>query len=124
MTDSNPAMTEPRPTQPLLAAAATAELEDWGPLEEATGEEMTTSGLTLWQDGDQEAGVWECTPGPSYWKLETHEFVQILSGRMTVTPEGGASTDIGPGDIAVFPRGWAGTWQIHETIRKVYVIFE
>ena len=21
------------------------------------------------------------------------------------------------------PRGWTGTWQIHETIRKVYVIF-
>ena len=57
MTDSNPAT-------PYLAAAANAELEDWGPLEEATGEEMTTSGLTLWQDGDQEAGVWECTPGP------------------------------------------------------------
>jgi uncharacterized protein len=117
MTDSNPAT-------PYLAAAAAANLEDWGPLEEATGEEMTTSGLTLWQDGDQEAGVWQCTPGPSYWKLETHEFVQILAGRMTVTPDGASPTDIGAGDIAVFPRGWAGTWQIHETIRKVYVLFE
>ena len=160
---------------PYLASAVTAELEDWGPLEEATGEEMSTSGLTLWKDGDQEAGVWECTPGPSYWKLETHEFVQIIagrmtvtpdggepmrtsgitlwqdgeqesgvwectpgpsywkletnefvhivSGRMTVTPDGGAPQEIGPGDTAVFPRGWAGTWQIHETIRKLYVIF-
>jgi len=117
-------MTDTNPATPYLAAAATAELEDWGPLEEATGEEMTTSGLTFWKDGDQEAGVWECTPGPSYWKLETHEFVQILAGRMTVTPDGGSPTDIGSGDIAVFPRGWAGTWQIHETIRKVYVLFE
>jgi uncharacterized cupin superfamily protein len=24
---------------------------------------------------------------------------------------------------AVFPRGWAGTWQIHETIRKLRVLF-
>lgn len=117
MTDSNPAT-------PYLASAASAELEDWGPLEEATGEEMTTSGLTLWKDGDSEVGVWQCTPGPSYWKLETHEFVQIVAGRMTVTPDGGRPTEIGPGDVAVFPRGWAGTWQIHETIRKVYVIFE
>jgi uncharacterized cupin superfamily protein len=109
---------------PYLANAASAELEDWGPLAEATGAEMTTSGLTLWKDGDQEAGVWECTPGPSYWTLETHEFVQILAGSMTVTPEGGEPTEIGPGNTAVFPRGWAGTWQIHETIRKVYVIFE
>ncbi|MDX6339567.1 MAG: hypothetical protein QOG05_6907, partial [Streptosporangiaceae bacterium] len=23
----------------------------------------------------------------------------------------------------VFPVGWAGTWQIHETIRKLYVLF-
>ncbi len=108
---------------PYLAAAATAELEDWGPLAEATGEQMQTSGLTLWSDGDQEAGVWECTPGPSYWKLETNEVVHILAGRMTVTPEGGEPRDVGAGDIAVFPRGWSGTWQIHDTIRKVYAIF-
>ena len=36
---------------------------------------------------------------------------------------GGEPADVGPGDTAVFPRGWTGTWQIHETIRKVYVIF-
>jgi len=117
-------MTDTNQATPYLAAAATAELEDWGPLEEATGPEMTTSGLTLWKDGDQEVGVWECTPGPSRWRLETHEFVQILAGRMTVTPDGGQPTEIGAGDIAVFPRGWTGTWQIHETIRKVYVLFE
>src|SRR5260221_50133 len=51
-------MADTNPATPYLAAAATAELEDWGPLEEATGPEMTTSGLTLWKDGDQEASVW------------------------------------------------------------------
>jgi uncharacterized cupin superfamily protein len=30
---------------------------------------------------------------------------------------------IGPGEGAVFPRGWTGTWQIRETIRKLYVLF-
>jgi uncharacterized protein len=108
---------------PYLANAASAELADWGPLEEATGARMQTSGLTLWHDGDQEAGVWECTPGPSYWALETNEFVQILTGSMTVTPDGGEPQKIGAGDVAVFPRGWSGSWEIHETIRKVYVIF-
>jgi hypothetical protein len=33
---------------PFLADAADAKLEDWGPLEEATGEPMQTSGTTLW----------------------------------------------------------------------------
>ena len=109
---------------PFLAAAALAgELEDWGPLAEATGEEMRTSGLTLWSDGDQEVGVWECTPGPSYWVQEVNEAICIVSGRMTVTPDGGAPQEIGPGDTAVFPRGWRGHWQLHETIRKLYVLF-
>ena len=75
---------------PFLAAAADAKLEDWGPLDEATGEPMHTSGTTLWSgEGAQEAGVWECTPGPSRWSLADNEFVHILSGRMTVTPDGG-----------------------------------
>ena len=108
---------------PFLADAPTAELEDWGPLAEATDEEMQTSGLTLWQDGEQEIGVWECTPGPSRWKLETHEFVQIVAGRMTVTPDGGEPIEVSAGNTAVFPLGWTGTWDIHETIRKVYVLF-
>jgi uncharacterized cupin superfamily protein len=117
-------MTDINLVTPYLADAATAELQDWGPLAEATGAEMLTSGVTFWKDGEQEAGVWTCTPGPSHWTLETHEFVQILAGAMTVTPDGGDPTEISAGDTAVFPRGWSGTWQIHETIRKVYVIFE
>jgi len=117
-------MTDTTAATPFLAATAiAADLEDWGPLAEATGEPMQTTGLTLWADGDQEVGVWECTPGPSYWTLETNETVYILSGRMTVTPDGGQPQDVGPGDTAVFPRGWRGTWQIHETIRKLYVLF-
>ena len=43
--------------------------------------------------------------------------------RMTVTPDGGAPMEIGAGDVAVFPRGWRGAWQIHEKIRKLYVLY-
>jgi uncharacterized protein len=109
----------------LLAAAATVELEDWGPLEEATGEPMQTSGITLWSsdDGNQDAGVWQCTAGPSYWVQEQNELVHILAGSLTVTADGGSPRTLGPGDAAVFPRGWRGTWDLHETVRKVYVIF-
>jgi hypothetical protein len=116
-------MTTATPATPFLAAAHAAVLEDWGPLAEATGEPMHTTGLTLWSAGDQEAGVWECTPGPSRWTLESNEFVHILSGRMTVTPDGGEATEMSPGDSAVFPLGWTGSWQIHQTIRKLYVLF-
>lgn len=108
---------------PFLSGATTADLEDWGPLEEATGEPMSTSGVELWVDGDSSAGIWECTPGPSRWRLQTHEVIHLVAGRMTVTPDGGEPAEIAAGDVAVFPRGWTGTWDIHQTVRKVYAIF-
>ena len=55
--------------------------------------------------------------------LETHEVIHLVAGHMTVTPDGGEPLELRAGDMAVFPRGWSGTWQIHETVRKVYAIF-
>jgi uncharacterized cupin superfamily protein len=110
-------------TTSTLAQASDADLEDWGPLAEATGEEMATHGVELWVDGDASAGIWQCAPGPSRWTLETNEVIHLVAGRMTVTPDGGEPTEIGTGDMAVFPKGWTGTWDIHETVRKVYSIF-
>ena len=107
----------------LVDEAAGAALEDWGPLEEATGPAMTASGLMSWSHDGSEMGIWECTPGPSHWVQEQNEFIHVLSGSMTVTPTDGEAVEIGPGDSALFPAGWTGTWEIHETLRKVYVIF-
>lgn len=117
---------EPRGTRtPHLVDAATREdLEDWGLLEEAVGPPMHTRGRILWQDGDEEVGIWECTAGPSRWSLDHHEFVQVLRGRMTVTPEGGEPLELGAGSSALFVRGWQGTWELHDTVRKAYVIFD
>jgi len=112
----------------VLSAAATAELEDWGLLEEATSEEvpMQVHGLTMWtgpEGSGQETGIWQCTAGPSYWVQEENEFIYLLSGSLTVTPDGGKPATFGAGDSAMFPRGWRGTWDLHETVRKVYVVF-
>jgi uncharacterized protein len=112
----------------VLSAAATAELEDWGLLEEATSEgaPMQVHGLTLWtgpEGSGQETGIWQCTAGPSYWVQEENEFIYLLSGSLTVTPDGGKPATFGAGDCAMFPRGWRGTWDLHETVRKVYAVF-
>ena len=112
----------------VLAAAATAELEDWGLLDEATSEDtpMQVHGLTLWtgpEGSGQETGIWQCTAGPSYWVQEENEFIYLLSGSLTVTPDGGKPATFGAGDCAMFPRGWRGTWDLHETVRKVYAVF-
>jgi uncharacterized protein len=112
----------------VLSAAATAELEDWGLLEEATSPDspMQVHGLTMWtgpEGSGQESGIWQCTAGPSYWVQEENEFIYLLSGSLTVTPDGGKPATFGAGDSAMFPRGWRGTWDLHETVRKVYVVF-
>jgi uncharacterized protein len=107
----------------ILAGAAEVELEDWGPLAEATAHPMATHGLEMWVDGEKSAGIWQCAPGPSYWVQDENEVIYVLSGRMTVTPDGGEPAVVGAGDIAVLPTGWKGTWDIHETVRKVYSIF-
>jgi hypothetical protein len=111
---------------PYLAdAASRTDLEDWGALEEATGPEMSTAGITMWKNEDTEAesGIWQCTPGPSRWELETNEFVHVLAGSMTVTEDGSLPVKLEAGDTVMFAVGWKGTWHIHETLRKLYVIF-
>jgi uncharacterized cupin superfamily protein len=100
------------------------ELDDWGPLPEATGEPMATEGKKLWTgEGIDEVGIWKCAAGPSRWSFETNESITVLSGRMTATEDGGEAVEIKAGDSSVFPKGWSGTWDIHDTILKVYTGF-
>lgn len=117
-------------TTPTFRAADLTDLEDWGPLEPplatATGDPMPTRGLDLWTNDDESisTGTWECEPGPSRWDFtDNGEFIHVLSGRMTCTHDDGSSVELSAGSTAVFPPGWGGTWEVHETLRKVYVIF-
>lgn len=124
MTTTGAAQSVALSTPELRDAKSRSDLEDWGLLDEATGPEMHTSGLTLWSgEGGMETGIWQCTAGPSRWTLETNELVHIVSGSMTVTRDGGEPVEVAAGDIAMFEKGWTGTWEIHETLRKVYAIF-
>ncbi len=106
------------------------DLEDWGRLEPPLAQplegELATAGVSLWEADDEHVstGVWQCSPGLSRWEFtDTGEFIQVISGHMTCSRDDGTSMDLTAGSTAVFPPGWAGTWLIHETLRKVYVIF-
>ncbi len=86
---------------------------------------QTEVSLRLWAREGLKTGIWEVTPGtfastrPGY-----DEICQILSGSATITEEDGNSFEVGPGSLFVTPAGWRGTWTIHETLRKMWVVID
>ncbi|GAA2576139.1 cupin domain-containing protein [Dactylosporangium fulvum] len=92
----------------------------------APGGDVYEVSLPMWPDerkGIMKSGIWEATPGLLRGKREGWaEICHIISGRATVTTEGGDAVELGPGDVLVLPDGWRGTWEIHETVRKFYAL--
>ncbi len=81
--------------------------------------------LNLFDGGGERfaCGVWQCTPGivaMADWPYD--EFCVLLSGTVVITPEGGRPQEYRQGDAFAIPRGFTGTWDIRETIRKYYAI--
>jgi uncharacterized cupin superfamily protein len=77
----------------------------------------------LADDGLVQIGIWSASPG----RLDepTGEYVEtmfMVSGRATVSPADGDPYDIVPGALWATPRHWLGPWNIHQTVRKLYVI--
>jgi uncharacterized cupin superfamily protein len=47
----------------------------------------------------------------------------VLKGSMTVQEDGGESVKLTAGSSCIFPIGWKGIWTVHETLRKVFVVY-
>ena len=84
---------------------------------------------SLWPHYTNEAGsfftgVWESEPGK--WRIEytEEEYCEILMGRSVITDSAGVAVTVSAGDRFVIPQGFAGTWEVLETTRKIYVIHE
>jgi uncharacterized cupin superfamily protein len=108
----------------LITEPQAVELEDLGPLPEATAHPMRTWGKVVWSgEGGKEFGLWRCEPGPSRWVFGTSESITVLEGSMTVTADGGEPYEVKAGDSAFFPVGWTGKWEITDTVFKVYTAF-
>ncbi|MBD8875813.1 cupin domain-containing protein [Roseibium polysiphoniae] len=88
------------------------------------GQQEASSMLWVSDDGATKIGVWECTPGRfTADRKAAGEYCHIISGRASVSnADGSGSRDIGPGDLLVLPQGWTGEWEIHEHMRKLFVI--
>jgi uncharacterized protein len=92
----------------------------------APSADVFESFLPMWPSdraGTMKSGIWQASPGHLEGKREGWaEICHIIEGRATITTEGGAAEEIGPGDVLVLPEGWRGTWDIHEPIRKFYAL--
>jgi uncharacterized cupin superfamily protein len=70
------------------------------------------------------SGTWECEPGASRWEFLTRgEIIYVLKGHMTVHEDGGDAVELTEGSSCIFPIGWKGVWTVHETLRKVFVVY-
>ena len=85
---------------------------------------QTESSRTLWESAEGiRSGVWEVTPGTfDSTRPEYHELCQIVSGSATITEPDGTSFEVVPGALFITPEGWVGTWEVHETLRKAWVV--
>lgn len=113
----------PEPVSLRHVAAGTVELPQAEPKPTSrTGQLEST--LSVWEAGpDTSSGVWECGPGEFTASRDTFaEVCHIMSGSATVRGDDGTSASISAGSLLVLPLGWRGTWIIHETIRKTYVL--
>jgi uncharacterized cupin superfamily protein len=70
------------------------------------------------------SGIWESAPGKWEVNYSEEEFCAILAGKVTLTGEDGTAETFQTGDAFIIPRGFKGTWETIEAVKKWYVIFE
>lgn len=76
--------------------------------------------------GRMYCGVWRCEPGQ--WRIEMgpaeQELFTVLSGRCRVHAPDGSFQEAGPGEAIFIPPGFAGAFEVLETLTKTYAIVD
>jgi uncharacterized cupin superfamily protein len=80
--------------------------------------------MTRWReyvsdDQSVRCAWWEGTPGTYHATYDAWEFIHLLEGKITITPDGGDSRHVGAGDTFIIEKGFKGTWKIEEKALKV-----
>lgn len=71
-----------------------------------------------------EVGLWECDEGTfTADRSAFAEVCYIIEGEAVIATDG-VSDDrvVSAGSLFVLPRGWRGTWTVHERVRKAFVL--
>jgi len=75
-------------------------------------------------DGRFFAGIWEAEPGCWAVSYTEKEICQVLAGRSILRDSNGRERVLEPGDNFTIPAGFRGQWEVLETTRKIYVIYD
>lgn len=76
-------------------------------------EKLDTMGVFEWPIWEKEISIFP-------WTYDSSETCYLLSGKVTVTPDGGTAVTFGVNDLVTFPQGMSCHWEIHEPVRKHY----
>lgn len=95
---------------------STDDLDGW--VKTAGNPQMKTWALHTSSDGSMLSGIWECTKGSYHATYTAYEYVVLIKGRITITPDGGTPVTVNAGDAFVVEADFKGTWTIEEDVRK------
>jgi len=98
----------------------TENLPGWDPIK--GDPKMQTYILNDARDKTMESGYWECTPGKFHVKGNEYEFLSLIEGKAIITPKVGEPVTLQAGDAVVVEKGFVGTWEIIEKIRKFWLV--
>ena len=73
-------------------------------------------------DGSVISGTWEATLGTWHATYKFYEFVHLIEGQITITPDGAAPVTLRAGDAFAVEPGFSGTWKIEAPVRKHFCI--
>ncbi len=63
--------------------------------------------------------LWRCEPSRFDWIYTEKETCLLIEGKVTVS-DGNHSVSFGPGDLVIFPKDLACTWNVREAVVKHY----
>lgn len=100
------------------------DLVDWGAQPNSVESGSHSNGRLLFKgvDNSPETGLWVCTPGRWRLVIPRDEFCHFVAGQATYHGDDGEVIEIYPGTCVLFPAGWSGEAEVHETIRNVYML--
>ena len=87
------------------------------------GARVTTKNWYNDPDGAFRSGFWAAQPGKSAIHYTKDELCVLLEGVVRLTSEDGTEATYRGGDTFLIPKGFKGTWETVEAVRKFYAVY-